>query len=118
MSWSLRIALGLIGFAIVGLGLLALNPKAESAHDLDGTGYAFAISHGPGLKLANQDNTLKRGNVEAYAMTARSLSCEVVLTIGAIEFGTRCAFEPGPAADQAQGTGTGDIETGSIAGSD
>ncbi|MEL7047453.1 MAG: hypothetical protein AAFO75_00570 [Pseudomonadota bacterium] len=129
MRWSLRAGLGLLGFGAAGLALLAVNPSAESANDPENYGYIFAISHGPGLSLAhleptpslnapslNNDGTVTdaaalKTKMEAFAATAQSLACEVVLTIGSIEIGSRCAY--GSPATEAV---TPPMTTGSISG--
>lgn len=93
MSWSMRIGLSLITLSLAGFILMAANPKAESATGPDGRGYVLAISHGPGLSLANSNTPLESTRkIEAYAQTARALACEVVMKIGSIEIGTRCAY--------------------------
>ncbi|MEO1206767.1 MAG: hypothetical protein AAFV45_10580 [Pseudomonadota bacterium] len=131
MTWSLRAGFGFLSFGVAGLGLLAINPAAESANDPDQHGYVFAISHGPGLSLANAEQTLPTsdagssdasdetsGHITAFAQTARSLACEVVLTIGSIEVGSRCAFDlpEFTATEQTASKGT-PMTTGSISGS-
>ncbi|MEO1282648.1 MAG: hypothetical protein AAFV69_13040 [Pseudomonadota bacterium] len=114
MTRSMRAGLGLLSFGAAGLGLLAINPTANSANDPDHHGYIFAISHGPGLSLANANApNIEPERITTFAATARSLACEVVLSIGSIEIGSRCAYEIADTELQPNPTiTTGSISTG------
>ncbi len=99
MSWSMRIGLGLLAFGVTGFTLMAVNPEAHSESSPNETGYALAISHGPGLILAATEPDFEaRNRIGAYAETARSLACETVVQIGTVEIGARCAGSERPLA--------------------
>lgn len=88
----MRIGLSLLAFGVTGFTMMAVNPEAHSESEPGETGYALAISHGPGLVLASTAHDLPaQDRIKAYARTARALACHTVVQIGTVEIGTRCA---------------------------
>lgn len=99
MSWSMRIGFSLLAFGVTGFTLMALNPEAHSETEPGETGYALAISQGPGLLLASTEPDFPASSrLASYADTARALSCDAVVRFGTVEIGTRCATPASPVA--------------------
>lgn len=76
-----RIALGLLSFAFIGLGLIAWQPQGHARIAERPVSYLIAISAGAGLRLADSGAALPDEPI---------LSCDQIYSVGPIEIGTRC----------------------------
>lgn len=82
MPWIQRIALALLAFGFIGLGLIVWQPSSLATTSNDRSAFDLAISAGSGLRLTQRDTPT--------APDPALLSCDKVLNLGGLTIGARC----------------------------